>query len=49
MPMLQADNVKKIKFDSSLCKEQEKLFYYKFNIIPWQKLNDIALFIEVRM
>lgn len=26
LPILQADNVEKIKFDSSLCKEPEKLF-----------------------
>ncbi|WGJ62463.1 hypothetical protein M3L71_02275 [Wolbachia endosymbiont of Frankliniella intonsa] len=44
MPVLQTDNVEKIKFDSSLCKEQEKLFYYRFNIIPWQKLNDTTFF-----
>ncbi|MFP3015628.1 MAG: glycosyltransferase family 2 protein [Wolbachia sp.] len=44
MPILQADNVEKIKFDSSLCKEPEKLFYYKFNIIPWQKLNNTTFF-----
>uniref|UniRef100_A0AAU7YND7 Glycosyltransferase family 2 protein n=1 Tax=Wolbachia endosymbiont of Oeneis ivallda TaxID=3171168 RepID=A0AAU7YND7_9RICK len=45
MPVLQTDNVEKIKFDSSLCKEQEKLFYYRFNIIPWQKLNSTTFFI----
>ncbi|AWW50851.1 glycosyltransferase family 2 protein [Wolbachia endosymbiont of Folsomia candida] len=39
---LQACN---IKFDSSLLKEQEKLFYYKFHIIPWQKLNNTIFFI----
>jgi hypothetical protein len=44
LPILQADNVEKIKFDSSLCKEPEKLFYYKFNIIPWQKLNNTTFF-----
>lgn len=44
MLVLQTDNVEKIKFDSSLCKEQEKLFYYRFNIIPWQKLNDTTFF-----
>ncbi len=44
LPILQADNVEKIKFDSSLCKEPEKLFYYKFNMIPWQKLNDTTFF-----
>ncbi|MDR2831911.1 MAG: glycosyltransferase [Rickettsiales bacterium] len=43
--LLQADNVKKIKFDFNLCKEQEKLFYYKFNIVPWQKLNNTTFFI----
>ncbi|OCA06941.1 glycosyl transferase, group 2 family domain protein [Wolbachia endosymbiont of Trichogramma pretiosum] len=39
MPVLQIDNVEKIKLDSSLCKEQGKLFYCRLNIIPWQKLN----------
>ncbi|MDM8335191.1 hypothetical protein [Wolbachia pipientis] len=43
-PILQANNIEKIKFDSSFCKEQEKLFYYKFNIIPWQKLNNTTFF-----
>lgn len=45
MPVIQNDNVEKIKFDSSLCKEQEKLFYYRFNIIPWQRLNSTTFFI----
>jgi hypothetical protein len=39
---LQAYN---IKFDSSLLKEQEKPLYYRFNIIPWQKLNNTTFFI----
>ncbi|NSM56594.1 glycosyltransferase [Wolbachia endosymbiont of Atemnus politus] len=44
MPVSQTSNIEKIKLDSSLCKEQEKLFYYKFNIIPWQKLNNTTFF-----
>ncbi|WP_168456255.1 glycosyltransferase family 2 protein [Wolbachia endosymbiont of Ctenocephalides felis wCfeJ] len=45
MPILQASNIKKIRIDSSLCKEQEKPFYYKFNVVPWQKLNNTTFFI----
>lgn len=41
-PILQIDN---ICCDFSLCKETEKLFYYKFHVIPWQKLNKITFFI----
>lgn len=44
-PILQAGDVEKLKIDFNLCKEQEKLFYYKFNIIPWQKLNNTTFFI----
>ncbi|QOD38812.1 glycosyltransferase [Candidatus Wolbachia massiliensis] len=44
MLVLQTSNVEQDKFDSSLCKEQEKFFYYKFNIVPWQKLNDTTFF-----
>ncbi|MGL9726287.1 MAG: hypothetical protein ACR5KV_06845 [Wolbachia sp.] len=43
--MLTLQVSEKIKFDSSLCKEQEKFFYYKFNTIPWQKLNSTTFFI----
>ncbi|WCR54045.1 MAG: hypothetical protein PG981_001067 [Wolbachia endosymbiont of Ctenocephalides orientis wCori] len=38
-------NTEKIKPDFSLCKEQDKPFYYKLNIIPWQKLNNTIFFI----
>ncbi|WP_395463237.1 glycosyltransferase family 2 protein [Wolbachia endosymbiont of Cantharis cryptica] len=43
-PILQASNVEENKLDFSLCNEQEKLFYYKFNIVPWQKLNNTTFF-----
>ncbi|MDR1139757.1 MAG: glycosyltransferase [Rickettsiales bacterium] len=42
--ILQVNDIEKIKLDSSLCKEQEKFFYYKFNIVPWQKLNNTTFF-----
>lgn len=38
-------NTEKIKPDFNLCKEQEKSFYYKLHIIPWQKLNNTIFFI----
>ncbi|MEY2393116.1 hypothetical protein [Wolbachia endosymbiont of Tettigetta isshikii] len=44
LPILQINDIEKIKLDSSLCKEQEKFFYYKFNIVPWQKLNNTTFF-----
>ncbi|MDD9331430.1 MAG: hypothetical protein PV340_02085 [Wolbachia sp.] len=42
--ILQVDNIG-IKFDLSLCKEDEKPFYYKYYIIPWQKLNNTIFFV----
>lgn len=41
-PMLQISD---IGCDFSLCKENEKSFYYKFHIVPWQKLNQTTFFI----
>ncbi|WP_410541879.1 glycosyltransferase family 2 protein [Wolbachia endosymbiont (group E) of Neria commutata] len=43
--MFQVDDIGKVKIDFSLCEEKEKPFYYKFNIIPWQKLNNTTFFI----
>ncbi|MGL9762662.1 MAG: hypothetical protein ACR5LB_11185 [Wolbachia sp.] len=44
LPILQVNDIEKIKLDSNLCKEQEKFFYYKLNIVPWQKLNNTTFF-----
>lgn len=43
--MLKKQSLSQVDPDFYIIKESEKLFYYKFHIIPWQKLNNTVFFV----